>query len=157
MHIWGCVIILSSAALTGCAGARYEVAADHARYPISFSPSLPDEKGKVVYLGHELESRGSFEFSTTKFGFLYGLTSAGTMDVSERINEEVAKKGGEGVVALVVKNQNCFTNYLFPLPILPFYPGCQVVTVTGTVVSLKERPIAETAPSPGDGQRGAAQ
>jgi len=150
-------VIVSSTALTGCAGARYEVAADHARYPLSFSPSLPDEKGKVVYLGHELESKGSFEFSTTQLGFLYGLTSAGTVDVSEKINEEVAKKGGEGVVALVVKNQNCFTNYLFPLPILPFYPGCQVVTVTGTVVSLKGSQTAETAPSAGNGQRGVAQ
>jgi hypothetical protein len=157
MRALGGVVIVSCAALTGCAGARYEVAADHARYPISFSPSFPDETGKVIYLGHELESKGSFEFSTTQLGFLYGLTSAGTVDVSERINEEVAKKGGEGVVALVVKNQNCFTNYLFPLPILPFYPGCQIVTVTGTVVSLKGRQVAEAATPPANGQRGVTQ
>jgi hypothetical protein len=137
------VAVGAFALLTGCAGAQYEFAADHAKYPISFSPALPDEKGAILYLGHELESKGSFEFSATQLGFVYGLTG-GSVDISDAINAEVAKRGGEGVVALSMKNQNCFTNYLFPLELLPFYPGCQIVTVTGTVVSTKKS--AEPAP-----------
>jgi hypothetical protein len=139
--------------LTGCAGARYDFAADHARYPVSFSPALPDDKGTILYLGHELESKGSFEFSTYQLGFLYGVTS-GTVDVSDQINAEVVKRGGEGVVGLALQNTNCFTNYLFPLPLLPFYPGCQVVTVRGTVVSAKRQKVADITPVGGLQQPG---
>jgi hypothetical protein len=151
--ILGAAITASAAFIAGCAGARYDFGAEHARYPISFSPALPDDKGTILYLGHELESKGSFEFSTYKLGFLYSATS-GTIDVSDQINAEVAKRGGEGVVALALRNTNCFTNYLFPLPLLPFYPGCQVVTVTGTVVSAKQSKVAEMSPAAGPNQAG---
>jgi hypothetical protein len=132
------------AALAGCAGARFDFAADRARYPVSFSPALPDESGTILYLGHELESKGTFRFETTQIGFVYGATG-GKIDVSDQINEEVAKRGGEGVVDLVVRNDNCWTNYLWPFQLLPFYPGCQNVTVTGTVVGTKAR---EATPAP---------
>jgi hypothetical protein len=141
MRAVGPSIISACLTLTACAGARYDFGADHARYPISFSPALPDDKGTILYLGHELESKGSFEFSTTQIGWFYSVTSS-TIDISDKVNEEVTKRGGEGVVALALKNQNCFTNYLFPLSVLPFYPGCQIVTVTGTVVSAKRQKVA---------------
>jgi hypothetical protein len=142
----GAVGLLAALGLTtGCAGARYDFAADHARYPISFSPALPDEKGTILYLGHELESKGTFEFQMVQFGFIYGLTG-GTLDVSDRVNAEVAARHGQGVVALSVRNDNCFTNYLFPLQILPFYPGCEIVTVDGTVVSDKRQSAPPAAP-----------
>jgi len=141
MRALGMGAFVACVVLTGCAGSRYEFGADHARYPISFSPALPDDKGSILYLGHELESKGSFEFSTIHLGFVYGATS-GSVDISDQINAEVAKRGGEGVVGLALKNTNCFTNYLFPLPLLPFYPGCQVVTVIGTVVRAKQAPPA---------------
>lgn len=138
--------VATCAFLTGCAGAHYELAADHARYPISFSPALPDATGRILYLGHELESKGSFEFTKTQIGFLYSAISSGPIDVSDQINEEVAHRGGEGVVALALRNQNCVTNYLFPLQILPFYPGCQIVTVTGTVIGVKGQQAPVAAP-----------
>jgi hypothetical protein len=156
MRVLGPGALVACVSLTACAGARYDFAADHARYPISFSPALPDDKGTILYLGHELESKGSFEFSRNQLSFIYGATS-GTVDVSEEINAEVAKRGGDGVVALTLRNTNCFTNYLFPLPLLPFYPGCQVVTVTGTVVSEKREKVAEVAPAAAAQQPGEAR
>jgi hypothetical protein len=136
------LVFCLAGALAGCAGARYEVAASRARYPVSFSPAIPDSRGKVLYLGHELESKGSFEHSEIQLGFLYGWLASDPVDVSEKVNDEVLKQGGEGVAELAVSNRNCFTNYLFPLPLLPFYPGCQVVTVTGTVVVSKPGKVA---------------
>jgi len=140
------VAVATCAILTGCAGANYQFAADRARYPISFSPALPDGTGRILYLGHELEPKGSFEFTRTQIGFLYGAISSGPIDVSDQINAEVAQKGGEGVVALALRNQNCATNYLFPLQILPFFPGCQIVTVTGTVIAVKGQQTPAAAP-----------
>lgn len=139
-------VLAACAALCGCAGAQYDIGADRARYPISFSPALPDEKGQILYLGHELESKGSFEVSKIQFGFLYSaIASSNLIDISDQVNEEVAKRGGEGVVALSVTTKNCFTNYLFPLQILPFYPGCQVSTISGTVVERKPNKAPDVA------------
>lgn len=125
------------AMLAGCAGARYDIAADHAKYPISFSPALPTAEGTNAYLNHELEPEGTFEFSTTQLGFVWSLVPSKTVEISDQINAAVAEKHGEGVVALSIANKSCASNYLFPLPILPFWPGCQVLTVKGTVVRLR--------------------
>jgi hypothetical protein len=126
----------------GCAGARYDFAAERAQYPISFSPALPDDKGSILYLNRELQSKGEFEIETNKFGFFYSATG-GTIDLSDELNDEVRKKGGDGIVELTLKNENCWTNYLFPFQLLPFYPGCQGVTVTGTVVKAKPEALAK--------------
>jgi len=49
-----------AAAQVACvAGARYDVRADSARYPISFSPMLLGPGGEFLALGHELEEVGS--------------------------------------------------------------------------------------------------
>lgn len=117
----------------GCAGAHYDVKADSARYPISLSPSLPDSSGNVLYLGEELESRGTFTVEGTELGVFYNATG-GTVDLSEDVNREVKRRGGEGVVALSVTTSHCALNWLFPLTLLPIWPGCQGVEVKGTVV-----------------------
>lgn len=135
-------------ALGGCAGARFDVAADHAKYPISFSPALPAADGTNVYLNHQLEAVGEFEFSSTQLGFVWGLLPGKPVEISDKINAAVAEKHGDGVVGLSVSNDSCFTNYLFPLPILPFWPGCQILTVKGIVVRLKAAATGVPAPTP---------
>ena len=44
---------------------------------------------------------------------------------------------GEGIVNLSLRITNSPVSLLFPLNVLPFYPGVQNVAVTGTVVSRK--------------------
>ena len=105
-------------------------------------------------MNHELEPLGAFEFSTTQLGFVWSLVPSKTVEISEQINAAVAAKHGDGVVALSVTNKSCVSNYLFPLPILPFWPGCQELTVKGTVVRLKvaaatSRPMEKPAVASG--------
>jgi hypothetical protein len=141
----------------GCAGARYDIAADHAKYPISFSPALPLADGTNVYLNHQLEPVGQFEFERTQLGWVWSLVASKPLEISDQINGEVAAKHGEGVVALSITNKSCVTNYLFPFPILPFWPGCQVVTVKGTVVRLKVAAATATPAQPPAVATGAVQ
>lgn len=125
----------------GCAGARYDVTAATAKYPLSFSPALPDESGAILRLGEGLDATGFLNIDTTTYGFFYGATGD-TVDISEEVNRQVKSQGGEGVVGLSLASTSCALNYLFPLMYLPFWPGCQGLTVTGRVVKVS-RPKPE--------------
>ncbi len=122
--------------LAGCAGARYNVSADRLKYPASLSPVLPDERGKPLYLGEDLQPLGEFSFTRTPIGFLYSIIRS-DVDLSDSLNGEVERRHGEGIVLLSVRAETCASSWFFPLTVLPFYPGCQNLTVTGTVVTRK--------------------
>ncbi len=129
------LLALSCALLAaGCAGSRGAVVADGARYPISFSPALLDERGRVLYRGEGLVVRGPFEVESTELGFFYSAVG-GDLDISEEVNEQVKRHGGEGITDLEVRTEQCASNWLFPLNLLPIWPGCQSYTVQGLVVS----------------------
>ncbi len=123
-------------ALPACAGARYAVHADEARYPVSFSPVLLDEQGRPAYLGEDLEPCCELKAHATKMSLLYGFTS-GALDLSSQINRAVEEHAGVGLVSLAVAVDNCATNFFFPFTLLPFWPGCQSPDVTGIVVRKK--------------------
>ncbi len=128
--------IAAAMLLAGCAGADYRISADRLRYPASLSPVLPDTRGKPLYLDEDLKSVGEFSFSRTSVGYLYGMTGS-PIDISDNLNDEVERRQGEGIVRLSFTASNCASSWFFPLTVLPFYPGCQNVTVTGTVVTRK--------------------
>lgn len=123
--------------LVGCAGAHYRISADRLKYPASLSPVLPDEQGKPLYLDEDLRAVGEFSFSRTSVGYLYSLTGT-AIDLSDNLNGEVERRQGEGIVRLSLRTSTCASSWYIPLTVLPFYPGCQNLTVTGTVVTRKQ-------------------
>ncbi len=127
------VLVVSALFLAGCAGAHTTITADRLKYPVSLSPALPDEKGKPLHLDKELRPVGDFGFSRTAVGYLYSLTDA-TIDISDELNREVESRNGKGIVDLSLEVRNCASSWFFPLTAIPFYPGCQNLSVTGTVV-----------------------
>lgn len=120
-------------AVGACHGANVNVHANSARYPVSMSSALPDAEGKVLIIGYELQPVGPFRVDTTKYGFFYGSTKA-TLDLSDDINNQIERAGGEGIVQFKITTANCGLNYFFPFTILPFWPGCQNMTVRGIIV-----------------------
>jgi hypothetical protein len=125
--------------LAGCAGAHYKVSADRLKYPASLSIALPDGQGKPLYLDKDLQRVGEFSFTRTSVGFIYSATGT-AIDLSDDLNREVQRRQGEGIVGLSLRSDACGSSWFFPLTVLPFYPGCQNLTVTGTVVT--RRPAA---------------
>jgi len=122
--------------LASCAGAHYRISADRLRYPASLSPVLPDGQGKPLSLDKDLQPLGEFAFTRTSVGFFYSMTGT-AIDLSDDLNREVETRRGEGIVRLALRPKLCATSWFFPLTILPIYPGCQNVSVTGTVVTRK--------------------
>ncbi len=129
----GVLIARAAHAAWGCASAHWNARVDSARYPLSLSPALSDADGRSLLLGDGLEKVGEFEFTHRPLGFVYGAVGA-ELDLSADLNRAVEEARGEGVVNLTVRAGTCGTSWVFPLNMLPFYPGCQRVTVSGIVV-----------------------
>lgn len=130
-------LLAAISALPACAGARLHVHANGAEVPLSFSGSLPDERGNVYVLGHGLEDRGTFKVKATRVSVLYSSVPKAKLDIGPLVNEEVRRRGGDGVVQLEITSRLCALDWLFPLTALPFWPGCQTVVVEGRVVTKK--------------------
>jgi hypothetical protein len=131
--------LVAAVAASGCAGARYAVRADDARYPISMSPALPDRDGTILYIGHGLVVLKRFSEDVRKFGFFYGATGS-TLELSELVNAQVAAAGGDGVADLEIVSEHCAINWFFPLTLLPIWPGCEIAHVSGAVVKNVRQP-----------------
>jgi len=131
--------------LSGCIlnGSRASVVADPARYPISMTSVLPDGEGRNLRLGGELVSRGKLSGGGTACSFVYGATPA-TVDLSQLVNDQVAAAGGEGVAALAIEAVDLGLGWVFPLALLPFWPNCLSIKVTGDIVA---RRVAAPPPS----------
>jgi hypothetical protein len=123
-------------AASGCAGARVNVTANRARYPLSFSPVVRDQSGRP-YNARDLVKVGWLDVLKTTPAFAYSaLTVPPTRDFSDEINAQVAAAGGEAVVDLTVTVAGgCGWLNGFPiLNALPVWPGCVPVRLTGDIV-----------------------
>jgi hypothetical protein len=129
-------LLASTVVAAGCAGAHVEITARQSRYAISMSPVIRDSSG-VLYDHQSLEYVGALYAGRTRMGFFYSaLTPLSTFDISDDVNAQVAAVGGEAVVGLTVSTSDgCDILNDFPLlNILPLWPGCVPVTVTGDIV-----------------------
>ncbi len=122
--------------LTSCAGARISITAERSRYPLSLSPVIRDNGGRL-YGSHSLIRLGVLSISRTPFGLFYSsLAFHQTCDLSDEVNAQVEAVGGEAVVDVtVLVRPACGVLNGFPfLNALPFWPGCVPVTLTGDIV-----------------------
>jgi len=142
---------LGVALSAGCAGARIDVTAERARYPLSMSGVVRDNTGRL-HDRHSLEKVGTLQAGRTRVGILYSaVTLPSSYDISDDVNAQVAAARGEAVVGLTVAVEGgCDALNMFPLlNALPIWPGCVPVSITGDIVRRKPRLPAAPAPAPG--------
>lgn len=128
--------LVCALATAGCAGARVNVTADRARYPLSLSPAVRDGGGRL-FDARTLVKVGWLDVRKTTPGFVYSaLTVPPTRDFSDEINAQVTAAGGEAVVDLTISiGGGCGWLNGFPiLNALPVWPGCVPVRLTGDIV-----------------------
>ncbi|HEY3359193.1 MAG TPA: hypothetical protein VGQ83_38445 [Polyangia bacterium] len=145
INILGVVALAS--VLGGCAGARGTLAFDQLKFPVSSSAFIyaPDERPVTV---NELVRVGRVQWVERIWGIFWSwIPLSGVKDVSFPINAQIAAAGGEGVINLAIKAENCGMNYVPFINWLPIYPGCTYVTITGDVVKLAA--AAPVPPPPG--------
>jgi hypothetical protein len=137
----GLLIVALVTVVAGCAGAHLEITAESSRYAVSMSEVVRDRDGRV-YDRSSLETVGQLHADRTRVGFLYSaLTPLSTFDISDAVNSQVAATGGEAVIGLSVSaSDGCDLLNVFPIfNMLPVWPGCVPVTVTGDIVRRRAR------------------
>lgn len=121
--------------LVGCSGARGALRFDELKYPVSSSGYLYTSDG-----GKRLETVAPMAFDVKVWGIGWSIIPlSGDVDVSDEINKQIVAVDGEGVVNLTVTTDNCGVNYVWPLNLLPIWPGCVAVEIQGTIVRRQRR------------------
>lgn len=141
-------LVLVTTMASACAGARLNVTANRAAYPISMSGCVRDNTGRL-YERRELQTVGQLVSDGSRVGFLYSmLTLPSRYDISDEVNAQVAAANGEAVVDLnVTVTPGCAALNEFPvLNALPIWPGCVPLTITGNIV--RRRPLSASPPEP---------
>ena len=138
------VVVLATT--TGCAGGRYSLKADQARYPMSFSQALEGPNHERLVIGDGLERVGRFRTEVLAYGYLYSAIPW-PVDISEAVNTQIEAVGGEGLAEMRVINYGCDRNWFFPLTLLPIWPGCTEVIVEGGIVR-RTSDVAEPGKEP---------
>lgn len=128
------VVVLGA---SGCAGARSYVRADQSQYPISLSDGLRGADGQIVSDARK-QPVGSFETQWSSWSTLWTMVplSNRTRDISNEVNQQVTKAGGNAIVGLDVRVFQCGGNYF---TILGLLPGCNNVVVSGKIVKVADR------------------
>jgi hypothetical protein len=144
---WCALVALAAA---GCAGARVEITAARAAYPISMSSVVRDSAGTLLQRA-ALERVGELLVQKTLVGILYGkVMPVATCDISDDVNAQVAAARGEAVLGLevTVSGSCAFLNEVPLVVALPIWPGCVPITITGDIVRRRPAPPPLPAPPP---------
>lgn len=133
--------LLVSCLAVACAGNRGAVKFDTLEYPVSMSAFVNGPNKSVLVKDDSLQVIQKFEFQKKQWAMMYSFVNLSDDEIfATEINKAIKQANGDALINLNVTSANCFINFgLFALPILPFYPGCSDVTVSGDIVVAKTK------------------
>lgn len=121
---------------TGCAGARTNVVADSAQYPISMSRAVRDADGSIVPQ-ERVAKVGKLRSEAMAWGLLYsGIRLTPRTDISKAVNGQVAAAGGDAVVNLRIMGSHCGGDFIPAVSLIPIWPGCANIVVEGDIIKV---------------------
>lgn len=131
-------VLLAVAPALGCAGARTTVVAPTAEYPVSMSQGVRDAGGELVSADRR-QIVGHFEDHRTAWGLAYSYARlTPTKDLSDELNAQIKAAHGDAVINLKVASSPCVLNFVPVVDLLPLWPGCSNVTITGDIIRVRE-------------------
>jgi hypothetical protein len=127
--------------LPACVGARTTVMAKRAEVPVSMSRALRDADGSLVTADRRTVV-GTFTTERTAWNILWAaIKVTPETDISDAVNEQVAAVKGDAITHLTVVTKHCALNYfVFPFGLLPFWPSCADLVITGQIVKVGPAP-----------------
>jgi hypothetical protein len=129
-------VVIGLAVLSGCAGARADVVAPTATFPISLTHAVRGADGAIV-ADKDLAVVGTFNAEKLALAILYSAVPVtGALDISDAVNTQVRAAGGDAVIDLQVRTQVCALDWIVVLHLLPIWPGCATVKAQGSIVKV---------------------
>ena len=124
--------------VTSCAGSRSQISAPSVNYPVSLSSAIRNVDGTIPAV-EDLAKVGEFNYQYKTRSMLWTLIplSRQKHDISNALNEQIAKAGGDAVINLAIKNGGdpviSFTSMLT----LGLLPTSSLIEIKGDIVSRK--------------------
>ncbi len=113
---------------------------DDLKYPASMSGSLYGPNGEVTNTENGLKEIDGFYYSREYWSMFYSLVPlSGTNDIVEQMNMKIEKAGGDGMINVKVISDYSKLTSIWPLNLLPIWPGCSEVQVRGTIVKYVKK------------------
>jgi hypothetical protein len=137
---------LLTLAASGCWGSRAYVSAADVKYPVSLSSAVRGPDGHILS-GGDIEKVATFHMDYTTCRMLWTLIpiKSAHRDISEEVNEQVARKGGEAIVNLSVESS---VTVWGAMTIVGVLPDCGKVRIRGDIVARAETPPVPAGPAP---------
>jgi hypothetical protein len=133
-------LVAVTAFLTSCGMSGTKITFDNLKYPASMSSTLYTPMGEVVEHGEGLNSIESFKHTQSLCSIFYSLIPLSKSDeIIEQMNNKIKEVGGEGITNVVVKSEFSQLTAIFPLNLLPFWPGCTEITLSGIIVKFDSK------------------
>ncbi len=135
---------------SGCVGARTVVMAPRSEYPVSLSRGIRDADGTLVP-AERRKVVGSFKLTPTAWAMFWSAIPLTPLtDISDAVNAQVSAVNGDAIIHLMVVTKHCALNSLvFPLGILPVWPSCADMEITGDIVRVQPAvALPPSAPPP---------
>lgn len=133
--------------LVGCAGARTNLVAPTAQYPISLSRGVRDTDGTLVP-AERRKIVGHFKTKRKAWAMLYSFLSlTPSKDLSDDLNQQIKARHGDAIINLTVASATCGMNFVFLFDWLPIWPGCSNIEITGDIIQVLPA-VASAAPVP---------
>ena len=130
--------LVAITSLPGCiTGGRTSVTFDDTAYPVSLSPTVFGSDGEILPPNAQ-EKVGTLEIDRRAWSLVWGAVPTRKFtDLSNEINGQIDAAGGQSVVNLKIMARHCAGNYVVPLTLLPFYPGCVKLKIRGDIIREK--------------------
>ncbi len=137
---------LLTLAASGCWGSRAYVSAADLKYPVSLSSAVRGPDGRILS-GGAIEKVATFRMDYTTCRMLWTLIpiKSAHRDISDEVNEQVARKGGEAIVNLSVESS---TPIWGAMTIVGVLPDCGKVRIRGDIIARAEPPAIPAGPPP---------
>ena len=133
-------LIFLSLCPAGCSGSRGYLKFEKLEYPVSMSSRIYDQQGRILSGGKDLAIvKKKFFIERTYWGIFYSLiplTGPGK-EIGDDLNEIIRRYRGNALVNVRISSRSCYLNYFIPLSILPFWPGCSVISISGDVAKKR--------------------
>lgn len=126
--------------LFGCAGAGDVFYFQELKHPTSMSAYLYGPDKKVVAKGKGLKTIADFKYEKRVWGIMYTFVTLSediNADLTNKINGAVTNADGDGMINVAITfKESCGISRVPIINLLPFWPGCVDVLVSGEVVKL---------------------
>lgn len=124
--------------LSGCGISGGRINFDDLKYPASMSGSLYGPTGDSIAHGTGLNPIQDFEHTKYLCSILYSIIPISRSgDIIELMNKKIEAAGGDGMTYVSVSSDYSMLTSVFPLNLLPIWPGCSKITVKGTIVRFE--------------------